>query len=203
MADERRDATVTPGTVRAVAHLPPATITITHHAWYTWAEIAIRHECLAKRAREAGDVHEYRPGLVAITSAAFALDALAGVAAELGFEQRSGRRGGTIAERLKRGVDPGKLSAEWPRRILNLLEERNAAVHFEEQPAEPVWHPSLETKVDPFVARWGSDGATAAVDLLLEVLAGWADHPSSEVQSWATAMADSVRALELLRASCR
>ena len=185
-----------------MVQIPQPNISIQHHAWYTWAEIAIKHECLARRAHDAKDIYEYRPGLVAITSAAFALDALAGVARTLGIDASAKRRGGEVAERLKRGVMPQKVSAEWPLSIVDLFRERKDAVHFQEASEAPVWHEGLGSSVDPNVLRWGASGARVAVDLMLEVLAGWADHPSARVAEWAERHRDGVRALEILRNSC-
>jgi hypothetical protein len=179
------------------------TITLRHHAWVTWAEIAIRHEAFAKEARAGGDVYEFRPGLVALTSAAFSLDALYGVAKHLVPDPGAKRdRGARVAERLKRGVSPGKLATTWPKRIRHLFDERDAAVHFGEETASPVWHPTLNSNVDPHVLRWGADSATEAIDLLLDVLGAWADHPSKLTREW-SAFKPSVRALEELRESYR
>jgi hypothetical protein len=189
-------------TIEVKVEIPTPTITMTHHAWVTWAEIAIRHEAFAREARAVGDVYEYRPGLVALTSAAFSLDALYGVARQLVPDPGTrGDRGAMVAERLKRGVSPGKLAATWPKRIHHLFDERDAAVHFGEATVSPVWHPDLNSNVDPHVLRWGADTGTEAVDLLLDVLTTWADHPSKLTTQWSEACKPSVRALEELRGS--
>jgi hypothetical protein len=181
---------------------PTPTITTRHHAWVTWAEIAIQNEALAKEARARKDAYEFRPGLVAITSAAFALDALYGVATRLIPDPGTrGDRGARVVERLKRGVSPGKLAAHWPTLIRHLFDERDEAVHFEEVTMSPMWHPTLESHVDWNVLRWRVEAAEAAVDLLLDVLEAWADHPSKHTAEWSEAFKPSVRALEDLRAS--
>jgi hypothetical protein len=154
-------------------------ILTTHHAWYTWTDLAIRHERHALRARESRDIYEYRPGLIAITSSAFALDALDGVAKELIPDPGAkGSLGAKIGERVKRGVSPGKLAQSWPNRIGDLFKLRREAVHFNEETVAPVWHEAYQTNVDPSVIRWGADAATVAVDLALEVLDAWATYPS-------------------------
>jgi hypothetical protein len=63
--------------------VPTLTILMKHHAWITWAEIAIDHEAEARRARFQKPAEEFRSGLVAITTAVFALDAFYGVAEQL------------------------------------------------------------------------------------------------------------------------
>jgi hypothetical protein len=132
-------------------------IVMRHHAWITWAEIAIGHESLAKEARQGVDVYEFGPGLVALTCAAFALDALYDVAKPLIPNPRSaGKRAAIVAERLKRGVWPGRLAVTWPTRIGRIFDERDAAVHFGEETVSPVWHPVLSSNVDPFVLRFGA-----------------------------------------------
>lgn len=178
----------------------PIGILTTHHAWSTWTELAIRHERDALRARENRDIYEYRPGLIAITSSAFAIDALTGVAR--GLIPNTGtkaRRGSVAVERLKRGVSPGKLAQSWPGRIGGLFKLRREAVHFSEESVAPVWHEAYQTNVDPSVIRWGADAATSAVDLTLEVLEGWATHPSRYTSAWAAQHAPGVRALVDLR----
>jgi hypothetical protein len=198
----RDDVTVKATTLTVNVEVPPARITSTHHAWVTWAELAIQHEAFARDAHEAKDVYEFRPGLVALTSAAFALDALYGVAKHLIPDPGTkGHRGAIVAERLKRGVTPGKLAAKWPQRIRDLFDERHAAVHFGEEVSDLEWHSGLSSNVDPHVLRWGADAAMQSVDLLPEVFAAWADHPSKLIREWSTSYKPSVRALEELRGS--
>ena len=175
-------------------------ILTTHHAWYTWTDLAIRHERHALKARAARDIYEYRPGLIAITSSAFALDALYGVAKGLIPDPGAkGSLGAKVGERVKRGVSPGKLAQSWPGRIGDLFKLRREAVHFNEETVAPVWHGTYQTNVDPSVIRWGADPATSAVDLTLEVLESWATHPSRSTQAWAVANAPGVQTLVDLR----
>ena len=178
----------------------PMAILTTHHTWDTWTDLAIRHERHALRAHESRDIYEYRPGLIAITSSAFALDALYGVAKDLIPDPGAkGSLGAKIGERVKRGVSPGKLAQSWPDRIGDLFRLRREAVHFNEETVAPVWHEAYQTNVDPFVIRWGADAATSAVDLALEVLDGWARHPSRYTKAWAARHAPGVRAFHDLR----
>jgi hypothetical protein len=95
-------------TIDSTAKVFPVTITMRHHAWVTWADIAIRHEAFAKEARAGGDVYEYRPGLVTLTSAAFSLDALYDAVKEL-VPDDPGIRGA----RSRAGVPLGGTEERW------------------------------------------------------------------------------------------
>jgi hypothetical protein len=103
---DSQDATAQPETVAAKVEIPQAAIASTHNAWYTWADVAIRHERLARLARNRGDLYDFRPGLVALTAAAFALDALYEVAKDL------------VPLSL-----PTRVGREWPRRWKNAVRE--------------------------------------------------------------------------------
>jgi hypothetical protein len=191
MDDEETSAQVPPEVVRPPtlgheARLWPVSIRTRHHAWNTWAMIAIDHENFAAEAREAAPVDELRPALVAITAAAFALDAFYDVAGNYVDAAVSAKssRGAKVAERLKRGVGPGKLAQDWPERIQALFELRREAVHS----ARKSWNPSrmrLSARTSIRATSVGASKATGAVDLLLEVLTGWADHPSAASAPWA------------------
>jgi hypothetical protein len=181
---------------------PPENLLIRHHGWYTWAEIAIEQETVARAARATNPVDEFRPSLVAMTAAAFSLDALYGVGqllipppgGDLPKRRASRRppRGAQVAELLKRGVSPGKLALEWPARITALYEARDDAVHFGEEDAEPVFHPALNSHVAPEIMEWRFEAAEEAVDLLLEVVTNWAHHPSRHTKTWADGARDAV-----------
>jgi hypothetical protein len=93
------------------------------------------------------------------------------------------------------------LSLGWPRRIKALYETRDDAVHFGEEDAEPVFHTALNSNVAPEIFEWRLEAAGEAVDLLLEVLTTWAQHPSSHTKDWAVGARDAVDLLEDNRAS--
>ena len=119
-----------------------------HHAWITWAEIAIDHEDDARRTRLLKPAEEFRPGLVAITAAAFALDAFYGVAEQhVPDPATRSPRGAVVAERLKRGVAGGPKAYTWPQRIKALFKTRREAVHFGEAAAPPIMHDALSSHV--------------------------------------------------------
>ena len=192
----RRDATPRPPTVEATAAVPPPSILMKHHAWITWAEIAIDHEAEARRVRFLKPAEEFRPGLVAITAAAFALDAFYGVAEQLvpdpGTESP---RGAVVAERLKQGVAGGPKAYTWPLRIKALFKTRREAVHFGEAAAPPVMHDALNSHVSPEVFSWRLEAAQDAVDLVLEVFETWVENPSKLTKDWAAAYGHAVAGL--------
>lgn len=194
----RRDATVHPPTVEAKGEVPPPSILMKHHAWVTWAEIAIDQEDEARRARLRKPAEEFRPGLVAITAAAFALDAFYGVAKQLVPDPGTkSPRGAVVAERLKRGVAGGPKAHTWSHRIKALFKTRREAVHFGEAAAPPIMHAALNSHVSPEVFSWRLEAAQDAVDLLLEVFETWVENPNKLTKDWAAAhghaVADLVR----------
>jgi hypothetical protein len=124
--------------VRAETKVPSPSILMRHHAWITWAEIAIDHEDEARRTRVLKPAEEYRPGLVAITATAFALDAFYGVARELIPDPGvKGARGVVVAERLKRGVAGGPKAHTWPQRIEALFKTRQRLCTSERRRCRP------------------------------------------------------------------
>jgi hypothetical protein len=105
MEDEpqgRRDAVVTPATIRATARVHDARVFIRAHLWTTWGEIAIDEEVNARSARAdqlklaavdpgkqgLGEplLEELRASLVSVAAAAHSLDALYGVLADMVLE---------------------------------------------------------------------------------------------------------------------
>ena len=186
---DRRDAHVEVPTLQIGVQIPQVTISITHHAWATWATIAIDHERLAREARVTAPEDELRPALVAITSAAFSLDALYGSwVKHLDIPtpddpRDEGARWKRVSEATRR-VSPGSVSASWRGRIEELYDQRDDAVHFDEVDRPPVWHQPLHSNAAAEHGYWSLDRATVAVDLVLEVLVGWRDSPSKFTTSW-------------------
>jgi hypothetical protein len=215
---DRQDATPTPASIEIKAGVPSPSISMRQHGWAVWAQIAIDHEKDARLARETDPTTEHLSGLVAIAAAAFALDALYGVATSeipvpevdnpprprpldrlVRWLKRKRRRRWSharrVSDRLRRGVSPGKLAESWWERIRKLYATRDAVVHFREQDAAPVWHPGLESHTSPESFAWRLEAAEIAVDLMLEVLTCWADHPSERVREWADRFGPSVVSL--------
>jgi hypothetical protein len=218
----RRDATAQPGVIKAKVRIHPITFLLGHEAWVTWTEIAVAHEDFSWRARKSleatGDAaemeKEFRPALIAITAAAFALDALYQAAKKLKDfplppkgRRRGRRRWGRIFETLKRGVAHGGTTAPWPPEFKWLFNRRDESVHFVAEARAPVPHPSpaLATHVAHEMGTWSAESATRAVNLLLDVLEAWAQDPTGPNEKWAADWAGRVQRLvdsrETLRAA--
>lgn len=116
-------------------------------------------------------------------------------AAENQGEEGARKRARHVAERLRRGVSPGKLATTWPTRIRELYKTRDAAVHYGERDSSPVWHHGLKSNVAPEAFAYRLEAVVGAVDLMLEVFEGWANHPSAPVRQWAERFGPSVRSL--------
>jgi hypothetical protein len=181
-------------------------IQISHAAWTSWTRIAFEHERLAHKAWKARKIDEFLPGLVAITSSMFALDALSGslgpsAGADRPADPRDENRGGRVFEVLKRSVAPAKLvlDADWSGRIRALSALRDGAVHFGERFEPPVWHERLKSNVGPEVIRWGAAAATVEVDLLVEVLETIIEHPHDRVRPWVDQYTPGVHSLLTMR----
>lgn len=201
--EERRDAGVTLATVEVKAEVHPVGIAIRQHGWIVWGQIAIDHEREAREARRRDPAYEHLPGLVAIAGAAFALDALYGVArglipveevdrAEDGGDEAGRKRARHVAERLRRGVSPGRLAQTWPARIRELYKTRDEAMHYGERDASPVWHPALQSNIAPQAFEYRLEAAETAIDLMLEVFEGWGRRPSAPIREWAERFRPSV-----------
>lgn len=100
----RVDAVATPATVAVRVSIPSPSVSIRQHGWVQWALIAIEHEESARRARKAEKVNEHLPGLVAIAAAAFALDALYGLARKLILSRRWIRRRNAVRRGEGKGL---------------------------------------------------------------------------------------------------
>lgn len=174
------DAVLRPAGIPSRTVVSAPTILIASYVYFTWAEIAIEQEELARVARAellaAGDdaevgaqlAREYRAAMQAVAAAAHSIDGLYGVLAPpvrvRGVRQR------VILERLKLLFDLRKKGSEWLPRFDWLDDLRDSAVHpkFGAEEAEP--HPS-GINVARENATYTVETAMQAVDLMLEVLA--------------------------------
>jgi len=168
------------------------------HAWSTWTRIAVTNEAEARRAEQAGDIMAFEPGLVSITSAAFALDALHGVllpfvrVTRAAGGHREESRPAHVSEVLRQAVEVPRRTEAWRDEIRWLYEIRRDVVHFEERDERPVWHSGFDSNVAPEVLRWGPSEATRAVDLVLDVLGTLAHHPHARTADWSGRYAPSI-----------
>jgi len=176
--------------------VPTPGILITTQMWITWTELAIEHEHESVKARRqflaahaaqdgvsqsAALGRETADGLIAICSAAFAMDALVVAWARLvmdsatvtKWESASGTRPTATrrtSEVLKRSVNSAAVAQSLTDKWDDIFTLRNDAVHFAETPATPVLHPSGISNVAPVNATYGPEKAAEAVDLLLKTL---------------------------------
>jgi hypothetical protein len=166
----------------------PVQIKIRTHFWIAWAKVAIDHEAVARRERDAAEQvaqseshqravyleREWHAAMVAVCAAAFAVDALYGAVCDLvGIlpeqpEERRGRRG-QILETLKRGFIIGKVATAWNKELKWLLGLRDTAVHFGEGSRDPVPHP-LGMSTAPELANYSVENAERAVSFALQML---------------------------------
>lgn len=173
----------------------PLVVEVTMDMWPHWLEIAIRHwrrsqaahaDLLA--AHEAGDsdaVHaalstEFQESMQAISSSAFALDALLGAISEQwpppqsireAWSRNSTPRTGRLLEMARR---TSRLTNEEVRSIKtgirSVFRFRDWAVHPPRDFRQPHLHPDLNVGVDWRFAAYTAQNATLAVSVCIEVL---------------------------------
>ena len=199
-------------------------VQLKHSLWVTWSELAIEHEAAAWRARSralsaSGPADrsglmedEFRASIQAVTTAAFALDALhvpvkaiakRAAAGQAGSGPREGaRREAVIREALKAVFLVGKLNNRWVQEFSWLFSLRDGAVHYGESAEDPASHP-LGLSVSKAHSTYCAKAAKQAVDLLLEVLHSAAEQPRPNLKDavkWSADVKPSVRKLDELRA---
>jgi hypothetical protein len=213
------DARAQAETATAHASAPLPTIVVTVHMWITWAELAVEHEQEALTARQAmldlqakgGDFaaelgRETGESLLAICSAAFAMDALVGVWARLvmdpqtvaKWESSSGsiNMGNRTEQVLRRSCKDAKAAMDLTNRWRVVFGQRGGAVHFSETPGPTVPHPAGIGNVAEVHVTYRQENATAAVDLLIETLNEVESASKPKLANWVGSMAhvlDSLR----------
>jgi hypothetical protein len=173
---EEKDTAV-PGEVRRVSPL-----------WLGW--LAIAHEHASEAREHAGPPElgspEWRAAMVAVTSAAFALDGLYGAVKPLVNPPASGApRQRQILEGLKLGFQLGSKPHQWLPEVDWLDEVRDLAVHHGEEPRPQVGHPEI---ADLHIAVESRDFSAAyaerAVALVLDVVKTCFASPKPSTQEW-------------------
>ena len=77
-------------------------------------------------------------------------------------------------------------SQAWKRALGQLVGDRNLVIHFDEAFAPPVPHPGYTSHVSDVSARYTTERATEAVDILMEsVIRPVLQSPSTKLQSFA------------------
>lgn len=219
---ETQDVNVDGQTATAHASALQPSILVTVHMWITWAELAIEHEQEALVARQAMlDLHasgqnfatemgrETGESLLAICSAAFAMDALVGVWARLVMDPQTVSKWESPGARTPMASQTGqvlhrsckdtgtakKLTDRW-RAVIG---QRGGAVHFSETPGPTVPHPSGITNAAEVHSTYSRETATAAVDLLIETLNEIESASKSKLRNWINDMTPSLAALRTKR----
>jgi hypothetical protein len=174
----------------------PVQIKIRTHLWIAWAKVAIDHEAIARRERDAAEQvaqseshqpavyleREWHAAMVAVCAASFAVDALYGAVHDLAEalpkqpEDRRTARRGQILETLKRVFIIGKVATAWNKDLKWLLRLRDGAVHFGEESRDPVPHP-LGRSTASELADYSVENAERAVSLVLQMLDTCARSP--------------------------
>ncbi len=202
------DATVNPPPATARVEALPAEIRLRSHLWMFWTRVALQHETMAKAARQELQqaTPEARSGvmleneadaaLVAITAAAFALEAITRELDELvaipaatlqAWRQKPPSADKQVLEVLKLAVDPRGLVAAWTRELAWLFEVRGGAVHYRGVDEPPKAHP-VGMSVAVAQVTYSSENATRAVDLLVGILETCRDKPKPPVRAWSRDM---------------
>src|ERR1051326_4671430 len=175
------------------AAAPSPTIMVTVHMWITWAELAVEHEEKALSANQAMlDLYasgenfaeelgrETGQSLLAICSAAFAMDALVGVWTRLVMDAQTVAKweapsgsiniGNRAEQVLRRSCKDAKTAIDLSNRWRVVFGQRGGAVHFSEKSRPTVPHPDGIGNVAEVHLTYRRETATAAVDLLIETL---------------------------------
>jgi hypothetical protein len=217
-----RDARVHPETATARVYAPPPTIVVTVHMWITWAELAVEHEQEALSARQAMlDLHakggnfavelgrETGESLLAICSAAFAMDALVAVWARLVMDAQTVAKwespGGSInmgnrtVQVLRRSCKDAKTAIDLSNRWRVVFGQRGGAVHFSETSGPTVPHPAGIGNVAEVHLTYRQETATAAVDLLIETLSEVESASKPQLTNWVGGMAHVLASLRTKR----
>jgi hypothetical protein len=173
--------------------LGDVTVRVASNFWIKWAEIALEHAGAAKDARRRADEasagsrerseafgDELGAGLVAVTSAAFAIDAwykaiermvalpphLIAAWSKCGAPSRSAK----VMETLRAGFNLGSAGSRWGRAIKDLYRLRDHAVHFESVFHEAQPHPTGKSNVSRENVIYSADAAANAADLAVDVV---------------------------------
>ena len=186
--------TVTAGAAVAAASGGAVTVTIAGNFWLTWSEVALEHARAANEARaravaapdgssEMGEAFhdELKAGLVATTSAAFAVDAWyievkdrvalpTHVTDAWSKPGARPTRAAYVLETLKAGFALGAAASRWGRELKELYALRDGVVHFRSVAHEPQPHPTGKSNVSRQNVVYSAEAAVAAAELAVDVV---------------------------------
>ena len=187
-----------PKTVATVTQVPSVTISITHHMWWTWANIAVDEERRAWVARKRATINlakdgnprgamsrEMRASVGAVTGASHCLDAIYGevkwwierkldpklIAA---WNRNKPARHKRILETLKFGYQLRGYVTQWQKEFVWLYDLRDPAIHPQVTTTPAAPHPTGTNTAREY-ATYTAEAASRAVDIMLEVLTLVAD----------------------------
>lgn len=159
-----------------------------------WLRVSLRHAATAEAQRADGDV-DFTPAVVAVTAAAFSLDALFGALQPIVNPPGPGgcnkpARHARVFELLKHGfVVSGRDQGHWQRELKWIFELRDSSVHHGEMlrsfdrigtttDGDPVFGP-------PELQIYSADQARKAADFAREVLEHCLNNPKPSTREWA------------------
>ena len=190
--------------------IEPVTPVARYQAWPDWLDVALQHAKAARSARshiteaiEAGDDHgdhdalvrEFHDTLVAVTSSAFALDALYAVIKDfvpISDDERAARkannlpRAAWVFDAVRRvtpltNADAKKLSEA----METIYKLRDLAVHPDYNISDFVVHHGLRQAVPAIFVHFRAENALAAFAMAAEVIMRVADLPRPGVEGLA------------------
>ncbi len=193
---EKREARAILPTVELKASAGPISVQITSRLWPRWLRVAIGQEHEAHLARRRARASQERQGddfssaisdeldssLVAIASAAFAVDAFYGaVKRTMTVAPKSGGRTARAKQIIatlngKQGFAIGPSVKMWTSELTWLFRLRDRAVHFDEEPQDTKTHP-LGFATAPEHSDYSVETTKRALDLVLEILQACIDNP--------------------------
>lgn len=159
-----------------------------------WLRVSLGHAAAAE-AQKAGGGVDFTPAVVAVTAAAFSLDALFGALRPIVNPPRpNGRskpaRYAQVFELLKHGfVVSGRDQGHWQSELEWIFDLRDSSVHHAEMPrsfdrigttaeGDPVFGP-------PELQVYSADQARKAADFAREVLEHCLNNPKPSTREWA------------------
>jgi hypothetical protein len=197
---------------------PSAKFTVAIDMWPQWLRVAAEHQFKAETARDAilasvsaadrsnALAEEMRAGMVTVSAAAFALEALALSAAlrvpsvaSVGSNASTGKR---VAETIRQCFDlPGKAFPDWRKSVIQIFDARNWAVHPDAGFALPRSHPALNASVPPPAHIYRLENSQAAVRLALHTAKFCSEHAKArykDLKAIAAAWQQYVAELEVI-----
>lgn len=185
------------------------------HMFLVWAQLAIKSERRAHEARTKmlttrnGQLQrdETEATLVTVVGVASALEALRHEVSHKVSprpladweEERRGSVANDILATLRLAFELEQ--KEWSKRLNDLFQLRNQAVHPRWRSGGTIWHPSGLHKTTKEFVTFSREAAEAAIDLLLALLAECVKRPKHLFAEWASGVSDAIEELREMRSA--